>query len=53
MTWWMWIIVATAVAAVELALLAAMCRAGAVADRRELAYVRARRPRPHEAREYP
>jgi hypothetical protein len=51
MTWWMWLIVATVLVAVELALLAAMCRAGALADRRELAYVRARPSRPHERRQ--
>ena len=50
MTWWMWLIVATLIVAAEFVLLAAMCRAGAVADRRELAYVRARRIRPRERR---
>jgi hypothetical protein len=51
MTWWMWLIVVTVLASVELALLAAMCRAGALADRRELAYVRARPSRARERRE--
>jgi hypothetical protein len=53
MTWWMWIVVAVAIVALELVLLAAMCRAATAADRRELALVRARTRRPHEAREYP
>ena len=40
MAWWHWTIVAFGIAALELALVVAMCRAAAAADRRDLALAR-------------